>query len=424
MKWQYLCNAMDMALALGDYQKDSNHLYTPEEFCEVALDNISSIIDFSASAIYLVEAESSDLVKSAFAPADQSHFIDDEMNFLIEQGIIAWAIRERRGITVFSRNGKHQLQLHVIATYARIRGLFIGIFPEQLGHRPDGASEFLSLMLRSVATSLESIAYVTLLNQKNDALHQEVDAQMKMLISKERELANTRKLNAIASLAGGIAHEFNNMLTSLIGYNDLTRMDPDDGRMVLQYAEKSATGLDRLASLTSQLLSYSRGSMYKTEQASLTKLIEDVIYKLKGPLKEAIRIDTTSSPADVQIKCDIGQIHQAIAAVLINAMEAIEPDGKITIKWSSYGPGSLPEPCRSKLSPGEYLMVSIEDNGAGMDLETKERMFEPFFSTKFTGRGLSMAAVYGILENHGGTIIVESQIDVGTTVDLYLPMNQ
>lgn len=69
-------------------------------------------------------------------------------------------------------------------------------------------------------------------------------------------------------------------------------------------------------------------------------------------------------------------------------------------------------------------MVSIEDNGAGMDLETKERMFEPFFSTKFTGRGLSMAAVYGILENHGGTIIVESQIDVGTTVDLYLPMNQ
>ena len=263
--WRYLCGAMEMALSLGDIQKDSGNVYTPDEFCEIALTSINSIIQFDASAIYVVESENSDLALSALNPPEKQGAIEKEMDFLIDQGFIAWGIREKRGISIFSHDGSRQLFLHVIATYSRIRGFFLGIFPSQIARTQDGANEFLSLLLRGVATSLESIEYATLLNQKNDVLRKEIDEKVEMILHKERELASTRKLNAVASLAGGIAHEFNNALTSLVGYNDLAKLDCADSSKIIQYTKKSSPLLDRLVSLTKQLLNYSQGGRYKTE---------------------------------------------------------------------------------------------------------------------------------------------------------------
>lgn len=421
-KWRYLCSAMEIALSLGDFQKDPNNAYTPDEFCALALDNINNIINFDASAIYVVESETSDLILSASSPIEKEYYIDNEMNFLINQGLIAWAIREKRGICILSQDGSRQLLLHVIATYARIRGIFIGILPANTAHRPDGANEFLSLLLRSVATSLESIEYVTLLNQNNDLLRKEVDDKVEQILNKEKQLACNRKLNAIASLAGGIAHEFNNALTSLTGYNDLTKMNHKDAYKVLEYSEKSSSQLSRLASLTQQLLSYSRGGKYKIETVSIKTLIDDCLLHLKNKLEKCIRVSVDLKHTDILINCDVKQVKEVLRTVITNAIEAIKEKGEIDIVVKITGYEAFAESDHLNLKPGKYVSIEIKDNGCGMDQNTKDRMFEPFFSTKFPGRGLSMAAALGIVENHHGAIFVDSDPGRETTVCIYLPL--
>lgn len=422
-KWNYLCSAMEIALSLGDFQRDSKSTYTTDEFCVIALGSINNIIHFDASAVFVVEPETSDLILSALAPTEKESAIRKEMDFLIRQGSIAWAMREKRGICVVSQDGSRQILLHVIATYARIRGIFMGIFPSKTAHRPDGANEFLSLFLRTAATSLESIEYVTLLNKKNDLLHMEVDEKVAQILSKERQLAHTRKLNAIASLAGGIAHEFNNALTSLTGYNDLTKMDFEDAQKVLLYSEKSSSLLDRMASLTQQLLSYSRGGRYKSENVAVETLVDDCLSALKKKLNSRIRIDVTlDEPTDIYINCDVKQMREALRAVITNAIEAVKENGKIDIIVKKTDAQANTNDDDVKLKPGRYAVLEIRDNGCGMDQNTMDRMFEPFFSTKFTGRGLSMAAVHGILENHHGAISVDSVLGRETTVTIYLPL--
>lgn len=422
-KWQYLCGAMEHALSLGDIQKDSANAYTPEEFCASALTRIGGIIDFDASAIYVVESETSDLILSAAKPAEKKKYVDGEMDFLIDQGTIAWAIREKRGICVYSRNGSRQLLLHVIATYARIRGIFIGILPQNTTKRPDGANEFLSLLLRCVATSLESIEYVALLNQKNALLCKEIDDKVEQILLKERQIAFNRKLNAIASLAGGIAHEFNNALTALTGYNDLTKINYQDAQDVLKYAENSSSLLDRLTSLTQQLLSYSRGGKYKTETVSIKALIDRCLHHFKNKLEDRIGISVNFQHSDILIKCDVTQIKELLRALITNAIEAIEEKGKIDITVKKAGSEVIPANDHSSLKPGMYAAMEIKDNGCGMDQNTVDRIFEPFFSTKFVGRGLSMAAVLGIVENHHGAIFVDSVPGRETIVTIYLPLD-
>lgn len=421
-KWQYLCSAMEYALSLGDIQKDPASAYAPEEFCALALARVSDIIDFEASAIYIVESETSDLMLSAVNPAEKKNDVDSEMDFLINQGTIAWAIREKRGICVYSQDGSRQLLLHVIATYARIRGIFIGILPQSAANRPDGANEFLSLLLRSAATSLESIEYVALLNQKNALLCKEIDDKVQQILHKERQIAFNRKLNAIASLAGGIAHEFNNALTALTGYNDLTKINYQDAQNVLKYAENSSSLLDRLTSLTKQLLSYSQGGKYKTETVSIKALIDRCLHHFKNKLENRIGISVHFQHSDILIKCDVTQIKEVLRAVLTNAIEAIEEKGKIDITVQKAGSEVIPANDHSNLKPGMYAAMEIKDNGCGMDQNTKDRIFEPFFSTKFVGRGLSMAAVLGIVENHHGAIFVDSVPERETIVTIYLPL--
>jgi signal transduction histidine kinase len=421
-KWQYWCSAMEHVLSLGDIQKDPADAYAPEEFCALALTRINDIIHFDASAIYVVEPDTSDLILSATNPAEKNKYVDSEMDFLVNQGTIAWAIREKRGICVYSRDGSRQLLLHVIATYARIRGIFIGVLPQSTANRPDGANEFLSLLLRSAATSLESIEYVSLLNQKNALLCKEIDDKVEQILHKERQIAFNRKLNAIASLAGGIAHEFNNALTALTGYNDLTKINYHDAQDVLKYANNSSSLLDRLTSLTQQLLSYSRGGKYKTETVSVKALIDRCLHHFKSKLENGIGISVNFQQADILINCDVTQINEVLRAVITNAIEAIEEKGKIDIAVMRTGSEGIPESDHSSLKPGMYVAMEIKDNGCGMDQNTKDRIFEPFFSTKFVGRGLSMAAVRGIVENHHGAIFVNSVPERKTIVRIYLPL--
>jgi signal transduction histidine kinase len=174
--------------------------------------------------------------------------------------------------------------------------------------------------------------------------------------------------------------------------------------------------------LTQQLLSYSRGGKYKTETVSIKALIDQCLHHLKNKLENRIGISVNFQHPDLLINCDVTQIKEVLRAVITNAIEAIAEKGKIDIAVKRAGSEAIPASDHSGLKPGMYAALEIKDNGCGMDQNTKDRIFEPFFSTKFVGRGLSMAAVLGIVENHHGAIFVNSVPERETIVRIYLPL--
>ncbi len=238
----------------------------------------------------------------------------------------------------------------------------------------------------------------------------------------QNKLMQARKMEAIATLAGGVAHDFNNALTSVIGNIELVKMDPA-GHNIKECAQAVEDSAYRMADLTKQLLAYARGGKYQVKQLSLRKFIEKVIHETGYSVDEKIEIVTNLSCNQDQIMADSSQLQMVFNAILTNAIEAIGGDrGWVEISchnqelsehFISTHPGS---------EYGSYVCFTIRDNGCGMGDETLKRIFEPFYSTKFAGRGLGMAAAYGIVKNHGGYITIESEPGSGTAVQVYLPL--
>jgi two-component system cell cycle sensor histidine kinase/response regulator CckA len=168
-------------------------------------------------------------------------------------------------------------------------------------------------------------------------------------------------------------------------------------------------------------LAYARGGKYWPINISLSEFVEETLPMIQHKIPSVICVRTNLAGDIFSVEADMTQMHMALSAVVINAAEAIEGKGQITIRTSNkeidegiakYNPG---------LKPGRYSCLTVQDDGKGMDAETKRKIFEPFFTRKFQGRGLGMAAAYGIVKNHGGWISVESQLGKGTVVRIYLP---
>ena len=235
------------------------------------------------------------------------------------------------------------------------------------------------------------------------------------------KLMQARKMEAIATLAGGVAHDFNNALTSVIGNIELIKMDPTahDIESCVQAVEESAY---RMADLTKQLLAYARGGKYQVKEINLHQFIENVIDEIGWSVDGKIEVVSNLDCKESQIMADSGQLQMVFNAIITNAFEAIEDRGWIEISCKKQKldkeficshPGS---------EYASYSCFSVRDNGCGMGEETLKRIFEPFYSTKFAGRGLGMAAVYGIVKNHDGYIVVESEPGNGTSVRVLLPL--
>ncbi|MCF8145118.1 MAG: response regulator [Deltaproteobacteria bacterium] len=237
----------------------------------------------------------------------------------------------------------------------------------------------------------------------------------------ESQLQQSRKMEAIATLAGGIAHQFNNALTAIIGNLELLEVEHcRDGRILPQLGAMKTSG-HHMAHLTSQLLAYARGGKYNVTTLCLTDFAADTLPLLEHTLKPDIRVET-DFPLDIRrIKADRTQMQMVLSALLSNANEAMDGPGRIRISARNIDVDpTLIRDCPG-LKPGPYVCLSIEDDGKGMDTETRQRIFEPFFTTHFFGRGLGMPAVYGIVTNHHGIIEVDSELGKGTEVRIYLP---
>jgi signal transduction histidine kinase len=237
----------------------------------------------------------------------------------------------------------------------------------------------------------------------------------------EHQMQHTRQIQAVASLAGGIAHQFNNALAVIMGNLDLMELDPQGPGKGNRFIGGLRGSTERMRGLTEQLLAYARGGKYQPKDFSINELILKILKSNKAARNPSIQV-VTHLEADVSLSgADSTQIRNVLEAVLENAVEAMPDGGEVIIATCYQMLAEGPKGPDGALPPGTYAAITIADQGIGMDEEARQRIFEPFFTTKFVGRGLSMAAAYGIVRNHDGMIQVQSSPNQGTQVTIYLP---
>lgn len=237
----------------------------------------------------------------------------------------------------------------------------------------------------------------------------------------EAQLHQAKKMEAIATLAGGIAHEFNNALMALMGNVELLEMDFSEDEGSKKYFDAAKNSGHRMSRLTDQLLAYARGGKYRPENMKLDDFVMETLPILSHRLNPAVRMETTFSKGVSYINADHTQMQMVLSAILNNANEATDDAGLIIISAENKAVDEDFAEQHPGFKPGPYVCLSIEDNGKGMNEEEISRIFDPFFTTKFQGRGMGMPAVYGIVKNHDGWISVDSEAGKGTVVRIYFP---
>ena len=237
----------------------------------------------------------------------------------------------------------------------------------------------------------------------------------------EEQLLDSHKTKAIAALAGGIAHEFNNALTTVMGNIQMLETILPDRKTIAEYTGEIMGSCHRMVNLTKQLLLYARGGKYQVQVLSLSDLVRDMIPIIKPDMDPSIRLETDLPEDLFRVRVDPAQMQMVISSLVKNSSEAMEGKGRIRIITHNREIDAAFAKNHSGLNPGKYVCLTVEDDGKGMDPETVNRIFDPFFSTKFLGRGLGMAAVYGIVRNHDGWISVDAEPGKGTAVRIYLP---
>jgi|GEM_PF-892412 len=233
-------------------------------------------------------------------------------------------------------------------------------------------------------------------------------------------LQQARKMEAIATLAGGVAHQFNNALAVIMGRLEILELDPvKENIKAIVPIKKTAA---RMAELTQQLLAYARGGKYQSRTVNMLDFMKQTLSLTRHLIKPSIQVEMDLDPATSSVNMDSTQMQMVISAVIFNASEAIDGAGHIHISCGNKTLGKEMAERFPGLRTGRYIWLSMKDDGKGMDPKTRDHIFEPFFTTKFQGRGLGMAAAYGIVKNHEGWIAVDSKPGKGTTVRIYLPV--
>ena len=239
----------------------------------------------------------------------------------------------------------------------------------------------------------------------------------------EEQLLQSQKMEAVGQLAGGVAHDFNNILTAIVGYTDLLAADFSPNSRELEDLEEIRKAARRAAALTRQLLSFSRKQMLEPRIIDLNGVVTNLEKMLRSLISENIELKTALATGLGAARADPNQIEQVIMNLAINARDAMPEGGTLTIET---GNATLDENYAARhvsVVPGAYVMLAVTDTGCGMNEETKARMFEPFFTTKPPGRGtgLGLSTVYGIVKQSGGNIWLYSEPGRGTTFKIYLP---
>jgi signal transduction histidine kinase len=264
--------------------------------------------------------------------------------------------------------------------------------------------------------------------EQRDNLVREMEerrATEEALRKSEEELRHSQKMEAVGRLAGGVAHDFNNLLTAIIGYAELIATRSSSNSLAKQNAELIRKAGEQAAALTRQLLAFSRKQILQPKVIDLNALVVEMERLLRRVIGERFDLQSHPDADNGRVKADPSQLEQVVLNLGVNARDAMPRGGKLIIRTENVTlDRKKAQQLSASLSPGEYVMLSVTDTGAGMDEETMSHIFEPFFTTKGPGKGtgLGLATVYGIVRQTGGGISVESDVGKGSTFRIYLPV--
>lgn len=312
-----------------------------------------------------------------------------------------------------------------------IAGLFTSDGLDQLQtnietlRRGESVSRYETRGLTSTGTTIEIAVTMSPIQTMNGCLEgasaiiRDISNQKQL----QKEFFLSQKMEAVGRLAAGVAHDFNNLLTVVTGYSSLLLSElKETDRTYAEISEISKAG-ERAASLTRQLLAFSRKQVLQPRVLDLNSIVDDMDRMLQRVIGEDIDLIVLLDGNIWSVKADPAQIEQVIMNLAVNARDAMPKGGKLTIETSNIHLQETLTRRHLDIPPGAYVTLSVTDTGIGMDTETQARIFEPFFTTKDQGEGtgLGLSTVYGIVQQSGGTILVYSELGHGTTFKIYLP---
>jgi PAS domain S-box-containing protein len=238
----------------------------------------------------------------------------------------------------------------------------------------------------------------------------------------EEQLRQAQKMDAVGRLAGGVAHDFNNLLMVINGYTEVLLEQLEKGSAMHHKVQSIQQAADRAATLTRQLLAFSRKQLLELKVIDVNTVIGDMERLLRPLIGENIELVTRLSTQTGHTRADAGQLEQVIMNLVVNAKDAMPDGGKLTVQSSDVTVRHSFSEHRF-IQPGRYAVISVADTGHGMDKETQSRIFEPFFTTKEKGKGtgLGLSTVYGIVKQSSGYVFAQSELGAGTTFYVYLP---
>ena len=262
--------------------------------------------------------------------------------------------------------------------------------------------------------------------ERHVLMHEDVTARKEADEERERlqsQLAQSQKMESVGRLAGGVAHDFNNMLGVILGYTEMALEGVPKDQPLYEGLLEIRKATDRSADLTRQLLAFARKQTISPRVLDLNETVEGMLKMLRRLIGEQVNLEWLPGPGAGQVKMDPSQIDQILVNLCVNARDAIGERGDIRIETGSATLGEEKCAGREGAVPGEYLRLKVEDTGCGMDAETLAHAFEPFYTTKKlgSGTGLGLATVHGIVRQNKGFIEVSSEPGKGTTFEIYLP---
>lgn len=422
-------DALDQAARLGDFQTSINQMTSPTHILTEAHTRIRSLIPFEAVAFFLVNEENSEFYLSECKPLGFDRFINTEVENAIENGSFAWAIREQRPLFISTMDGTKKLLFHVLTTASRVRGMFVGVLTYGEMDVPLVSLSLMSIILLHSANALESYELYSMIKGINRRLEKTVAERTKELEISLAQLRHAQKMEALGRLAGGVAHDFNNILTAITIAAEVSLQDQGLPTTTSKNLYEILKASERAANLTYQLLAFSRKQIIKPKLLDLNSLTVELNKMLSRLIPEDIEISLHFNKNLHLIKADPTQVEQVLINLTINAQDAINEsprltsEKKITIDISEVQLSDYAVEQKIVDHKGNYIRIRIADTGIGMSEETISKIFDPFFTTKSEGKGtgLGLATVYGIVkQNHGG-ITVDSIPGQGTTFHVYWP---
>jgi signal transduction histidine kinase/CheY-like chemotaxis protein/HPt (histidine-containing phosphotransfer) domain-containing protein len=410
---RFIQNALKMVLSLGDFQEKISKKYDHHPIFKEAEKRIRRLIPFEARAFYAVEEDDSDLVLSVCDPENLKQFVENEVEFMIDNNLFGWAIRERRGVIVESKDHSRRFLLHIIATHSRIKGMFVGLWPSQGERIPDVSLDLLSIVLLNTANALESSKFNDLMRKQNIILENKVKEKTKKIEKQatEAEAANIAKSEFLANMS----HEIRTPMNGIIGMTSLL-LDAELSDEQREFTETIQKSGDSLLTIINDLLDFSKIEAGKVD-------LENINFDLRVALDEVTNLVALKAnekdleyvamvhPEVPSLLCgDPGRLRQILINLVGNATKFTEK-GEVAIRVTLHDENTTRATVR----------FSVTDTGIGIPRDRMDRLFQSFSQVdssttrKFGGTGLGLTISKQLAEMMGGQIGVESEEGKGST---------